>query len=262
MALADELRRAIEHDELELYYQPQVELSTGRIVGIEALLRWNHPERGVLSPGVFLGVAEKSGSIAALGRWVLDRACRQMKLWRDLGIAPPSIAINLSLSQLKGAKDLVQDVASAIQRWGLSGTDLEFDVTEATLAQATWTQNDVLTQLRQLGAKIAIDDFGTEYSSFDYLRTYKVNHLKIAQTYIAEAIGDPDRAATIHAILTLARELGIDVIAEGVESAEQRAFLSSIGAPVRAQGFYFSQPVPGDQAGDMLRRGSIQPKTT
>jgi diguanylate cyclase (GGDEF)-like protein/PAS domain S-box-containing protein len=259
MSLADDLRRAIEQDELELHYQPQVDLASGRIVGMEALLRWQHRERGDVPPATFLPVAEKTGCIAALGHWVLDRACAQMKTWRDQGIAPPNLAINLSLSQLKTGKELLQDFAAMTQKWQVPASDFEFDVTEATLAQTTLSQNDVLAQLRLLGAKIAIDDFGTEYSSFDYLRTYKVNHLKIAKPYLDQAIGDPDRAATIHAILTLARELGIGVIAEGVESEEQRSFLSSIGSSMKAQGYFYSRPVPSEQAQALLERGSIKP---
>ena len=262
VTLADDLRKAIDLSELELYYQPQVELSSGRIVGMEALIRWNHPERGLLPPGAFLPIAEKTGSFMAIGQWVLESACHQMRLWRDQNIAPPVIAINLSLAQLKAGHDLVRDVAATIKKWGLAGSDLEFDVTEATLAQTTWSQNDVLAQLRQLGTKIAIDDFGTEYSSFDYLRTYKVNHLKIAREFIDQAAKDPERAATIRAIISLARDLGIEVIAEGVETEEQRALLVSIGsATTKAQGFYFSKPVASEQAEALLRIGSIHPVT-
>jgi diguanylate cyclase (GGDEF)-like protein/PAS domain S-box-containing protein len=259
VTLADDLRNAVELDELELYYQPQVELSSGRIVGMEALIRWNHPQRGLLPPSMFLPIAEKTGTFVAVGHWVLDNACRQMKLWRDQGIAPPVIAINLSLSQLKTGRELVQDVAATIKKWGLSAADVEFDVTEATLAQTTWSQNDVLAQLRQLGARIAIDDFGTEYSSFDYLRTYDVGHLKIARSFIDQAAKDPERAATIRAIITLARELGVEVIVGGVETEEQHSLLVSIGSSIKAQGFYFSEPVASEQAQALLRSGSIHP---
>ena len=259
VALADELRQAIDRDELELYYQPQVELTSGRIVGMEALIRWNHPQRGLLSPAAFLPIAEKTGAMIAVGHWVLDHACHQLKLWRDQGVAPPVIAINLSVSQLKAGRDLVHDVGTTIEKWGLTGSDIEFDVTEATLAQATWTQNDVLVKLRQLGVRIAIDDFGTEYSSFDYLRTYAVNRLKIGPSFIDEATKHPDGAATIRAILSLARELGIEIIAEGVESEEQRSLLISINSATNAQGFYFSKPVAADQALALLKDGSIHP---
>jgi predicted signal transduction protein with EAL and GGDEF domain len=164
VTLAEDLRKAIDRDELELEYQPQVALSSRKIVGMEALVRWNHPTRGLLAPAVFIPIAEKTGTIMALGHWVLDRACRQLRLWRDAGLVLPVIGVNLSLSQLKTGHALLRDVTETIATWGLTASDLEFDVTEATLAQLTWTQNEVLPQLRQLGVKIAIDDFGSEYA--------------------------------------------------------------------------------------------------
>ena len=258
----DELRKAIDRDALALYYQPQVELASGRIVGMEALVRWNHPERGLLSAGEFIPVAEKTGSIVALGRWVLDRACRQMSLWRGQGMAPPVVAINLSLGQIKNGSELVRDVEQATARWGIDPSALEFDVTEATLAQLTWTQNDVLPRLRELGARIAIDDFGTEYSSFEYLRAYRVNHLKIAQSMLKRAVDDPASAATLRAIVSLAREARIGIIVEGVESEVQRHFLQSIGCATLAQGYYFSEAVGAARAGRLLRAGSIEPGAT
>jgi len=257
VTLGDELRKAIDRDELELYYQPQVELSSGKIVGMEALVRWNHPKRGLLNADVFIGIAEKTGSIVALGRWVLNEACRQMRLWRDQGMDAPVVAINLSLGQLKNGRELIRDVAEALAKWQLAPSDLEFDVTEATLAQMTWTHNDVLPQLRELGVRIAIDDFGTEYSSFEYLRAYRVNHLKIAQSMLKRAMNDPASAATIRAIVNLAREACIGIIVEGVETEAQRSFLNSTGPATLAQGYYFSEAVVADEAGKILRRGAI-----
>ncbi len=259
ITLGDELRKAIENDELELHYQPQVELSSGRIVGMEALVRWNHPQRGLLNAGAFIAVAEKTGSTIVLGRWVLNQACQQMRLWRDEGMAPPVIAINLSLGQLKSGNELVRDVISTVGKWQLQPSDLEFDVTEATLAQMTWTQNDVLPQLRALGVKIAIDDFGTEYSSFEYLRAYSVNHLKIAQSMLQRAIADPTSAATVRAIINLAREAHIGIIVEGLETEAQRTFLTSTGTATRAQGHYFSKAVDVAHANEILRTGTMGP---
>jgi diguanylate cyclase (GGDEF)-like protein/PAS domain S-box-containing protein len=257
--LSEDLRRALERDdELALYYQPQVELSSGRIVGMEALVRWNHPARGLLYPADFIPVAEKTGSVTALGAWVFERACSQLKAWQADGVAPPVVAVNLSLSELKTGRELVRNVTAVIKKWGLSASQIEFDVTEATLAQLTWTQNDVLEQLHQLGCRIAIDDFGAEYSSFNYLRAYAVNHVKIAQPFIRRAAEDPSRAATIRAIITLARELGIEVIAEGVETRDQRDLLMAIGSTA-AQGFYFSAAVDAGRAGELLSRGNVRP---
>jgi diguanylate cyclase (GGDEF)-like protein/PAS domain S-box-containing protein len=260
VTLTKDLKKALEEDQLELHYQPQVEVVSGKIVGMEALVRWHHATRGLLAPNVFIPIAEKSGAMMALGSWVLNQACRQMKLWRDEGVAPPVVAVNLSLAQLKNSRELLQDVVQTAARWELPLSNLEFDVTEATLAQVTLSQNDVLTRLRDLGAKVAIDDFGTEYSSFDYLRAYGVSHLKIAQRYISQATNDPDRATTIRAIINIARELGIGVIAEGVETEEQRALLVSTGSTTRAQGFYFSEAVDATRAGELLRQGFVKPR--
>jgi len=254
VTLADDLRKALDRDELELEYQPQFELASRAIVGMEALVRWNHPTRGLLTPNIFIPIAEKTGAMVALGRWVLDRACRQMRLWRDEGVAPPVIAVNLSLQQLKGGDEFVRGVTETIAKWELPPSDLEFDVTEATLAQLTWTQNEVLPKLREIGVKIAIDDFGSEYSSFDYVKAYRVNHLKIAQSFIKNSIGDPNSAATIRAIVNFARDVGIGVIAQGVETEQQRALLANTGSATQAQGFHFSKAVGAAYATSLLRQ--------
>jgi diguanylate cyclase (GGDEF)-like protein/PAS domain S-box-containing protein len=253
--LGRDLRVAIDREELELEYQPQIELSSQNIVGMEALVRWNHPSRGSLAPGFFIPIAEKTGSIVALGHWVLDRACRQMRLWRDEGLTLPQMAVNLSLFQLKQGRELVADVTNTIAKWGLKPADLEFDVTEATLAQLTWTHNDVLSQLRGLGVRIAIDDFGSEYSSFDYVKAHHVNHLKIARSFIRKSTSDPDSAAMIRAIINFANDIGVGVIAEGVETEQQCAMLTAADATTRAQGFHFSKAVPAADAAELLRSG-------
>jgi diguanylate cyclase (GGDEF)-like protein/PAS domain S-box-containing protein len=257
--LSAELRDAIEKGQLELYYQPQVEVVSGAIVGAEALIRWNHPTRGQLLPADFLPVAEQTGTIMPLGHWVLDRACRQMRQWRTEGVAPHVITINLSLAQLRNTRELVQDVVDALAKWDLMAGELEFDVTEATLAQLKWNRNDVLIQLRRLGVKIAIDDFGMEYSSFDYLKSYNVNHLKIARALIAEAVTNPDKADMVRVMIALARELGISVMAEGVETEQQRTLLIATGSPTKAQGFYFSEPVNATRFHALLEQRHIKP---
>lgn len=258
IALAADLRKAIECNELELEYQPQVELSSQNIVGMEALVRWNHPTRGVLAPGVFIPIAEKHGSIVALGQWVLDQACRQMRMWRDEGLNLPVIAVNLSLVQFKNAQELYRSITSTIAKWRLVPSDLEFDVTEATLAQLKWTKNEVLPQLRELGVKIAIDDFGSEYSSFDYVRAFGVNHLKIAQSFIKKSVDDAESAATIRAIVNFARDVGIGVIGQGVETEQQHALLASTGLGTQAQGFHFSKAVGAVRATEFLRQGRVR----
>jgi EAL domain-containing protein (putative c-di-GMP-specific phosphodiesterase class I) len=233
-----------------------VELCSQAIIGMEALIRWNHPTRGLLPPALFIPIAEKTGTMVPLGHWVLDAACRQMSCWRKEGLALPVVAVNLSLSQLKMGQELVRDVTETLAKWELDPWDLEFDVTEATLAQLTWMQNQVLPTLRELGVKIAIDEFGSEYSTFDYVRAYRVNHLKISQSFINRSTTDPESAATIRAMVNFAQDIGIGIIALGVETEEQRDWLSSADTK-HAQGFHFSKAVSAEKAGELLRQGHI-----
>jgi len=182
-----------------------------------------------------------------------------MRLWRDAGVAPPVVAINIALSQLKGGQDFVHDIMDTLEKWGLTPKDIELDVTEATLAHMEWTHNDALTQLQKIGVKIALDDFGTEYSSLDYVKAYHVSHLKIGQSFISRAMRDPAHATTVKAIIDLAHGFGIDVIAEGVDTEDQRDLLLSIDKTTKGQGLYFSKAVKLNQATDMLRLKTIQP---
>ncbi|MHB8884527.1 MAG: putative bifunctional diguanylate cyclase/phosphodiesterase [Methylovirgula sp.] len=257
VAIGEELRNALALNELELYYQPQVALTSGQIVGMEALIRWNHPTRGLLAPGVFLPIAEKTGTMLAIGQWVLDKACQQMFLWRRAGIAPPIVAVNLSLAQLKTANEFIQFVAATLKKWDLAATDLELDVTESILAHAALSQNDVIERLQKLGINIAIDDFGTQYSSLDYLKVYRVSRLKISRLMIDAATKHPNNGATVRAIMSIARELGIEVIAQGVESEAQWSFLTATSPTTKVQGFYYSEPVPAARASELLTRGEI-----
>jgi EAL domain-containing protein (putative c-di-GMP-specific phosphodiesterase class I) len=255
VTLSNDLRKAIENAELELYYQPQVELRSRRIVGMEAYVRWHHPERGRLAAAEFVPIAEKTGSIIPLGQWVLENACAQMRAWRDEGVNPPVVTINLSLAQLKNGAELIKDVRAAIAKWRLEPVDLNFDVTEAMLAQLTLMRNDVLRELRGIGVGISIDDFGSQYSSLDYLRTYHINHLKITSGFMDSAGQDPERATTVRAIVNFARELGIGVVTEGVETEDQLGVSNSTS--IIAQGLYFSDALDAEHAQALLRQGSI-----
>jgi diguanylate cyclase (GGDEF)-like protein len=259
LQLADALRGAIERNELEMRYQPQVELASGRIVGMEALLRWNHPTRGVLLPEDFLPIAEKYGLMQQLGRWVLGEACHQMSRWRAQQMAVPVVAINVALAQIRMGREFVRDVMDALTRWALNPSDIELDVTELVLARSTLTQNGVLEELRQLGVRIAIDNFGAQYSSLDYLRNYRVSRLKIARGMVAAADAEPGGGAMIRAILSLARELGIEVVAEGVETESQCRLLVDASAHAQGQGFYFSHAVSAEDTMNMLRTGVMMP---
>jgi EAL domain-containing protein (putative c-di-GMP-specific phosphodiesterase class I) len=224
---------------------------------MEALVRWNHSTRGYLAPEIFIPIAERTGVIVKLGQWVLNQAYRQMRLWRDEGIVLPLIAINLSRHQVNAGQTLVRDVKETVAKWGLAASDLEFDVTEATLAHLRWAQNDTLSRLRELGVKIAIDDFGSEYSSFDYVKAFGMNHLKISQSYVNRSTQDPQSAATIRAIVHFARDIGIDVIAQGVETEKQRDLLFSAPSTVQAQGVHSSKAVGAVRAGELLRQGCV-----
>jgi EAL domain-containing protein (putative c-di-GMP-specific phosphodiesterase class I) len=189
--------------------------------------------------------------IQAMGRWVLDGACQQMATWRKAGMDVPVIAINVSLAQIKMGRDFVRDVKECLARWDLAPSDLELDVTELILARTTLSQSNVLDELRSLGVGIAIDDFGAQYSSLDYLRTYQVTRLKIARPIIASAaLGG---SAMVRAILSLANELGVDVIAEGVETSDQRDILSAGNAAAKAQGFFFSPALPAEKMNEILQ---------
>jgi diguanylate cyclase (GGDEF)-like protein/PAS domain S-box-containing protein len=257
VSLSEDLRAALERGgELEVHYQPQVEIASGRIVGVEALVRWNHPKRGQIMPPDFIGVAEKTGTITALGRWVLDESCRQMSCWRNEGIAPPVIAVNISSVQFKTNSEFAKEVAEIVAKWGLSPSDLELELTESVLMETTQEHGGLLEHIRQSGMRISIDDFGTGYSSLDYLRNYQINRLKIAQQFIFGLPSNSGDVAITRATIILAHEFGIEVIAEGVETAEQAAFLVSLGCKY-AQGYYFSRPVPADRATLLLRQGRI-----
>ena len=251
VSIAEELRAGIDRDELELYYQPQVTVATGQIVGVEALVRWNHPRLGQLTPGAFLPAAERTGVIVPLGAWVLDKACRQFRQWRDQGVEPPVISVNLSGSQLKLGRDFYHDVQKTLLKWGLAPRDLEFDVPESVLSDAFGANPDVLQKLHELGVRIAIDDFGAEYTSIGRLKAYQIKRLKIAPQLIKSMTFNPADAGAVRLMLHLASQLGIEIIAKSVETEEQQAFLLSTAEGANAQGFFYSKPL-ARRAGDGL----------
>jgi len=250
--IGSDLHRAIERDEFELYYQPQVDLVSGRTVGLEALIRWNHPTRGLLMPSTFIPIAESNGSILPIGEWLIDRACRQFKLWRDQGIAPPVVAVNISAAQFRLAGDLDRIVTEGLAKSDLAANQLELELTESVLMETTQKHREAFKRLRRIGVRLAIDDFGTGYSSLDYLRSFHVSRLKIDGRFIHDVTTNPDDAIIVRATISLGRELGIEVLAEGVETAEQQAFLISAGCKV-AQGNYFGEPMSVDRASAWLQ---------
>jgi EAL domain-containing protein (putative c-di-GMP-specific phosphodiesterase class I) len=250
------LREAITSGQLFLVYQPQVEIATGRITGVEALVRWRHPTRGVLGPNLFIPAAESSGLIAALGRWVLRDACRRTKEWLDAGVAPEVTAVNLSAVQFKRSHELESDIAAILAETGLPPNRLELELTETVLMTASREHNAVLERLRQGGVRLAIDDFGVGYSSLDYLRRFPVDRIKIAQEFVEQITTVSGSAAIVKATIGLARELGIDVIAEGIDSPAQLALLSSWGCR-EGQGFYLARPLLPQDLLPLLTDGNI-----
>ena len=256
--LAEELRTAIEHKELELHYQTQVEIRSGRIVGLEALVRWNHPTRGAIPPSIFIPIAEQTGGIAALGQWVLARACRQFREWEDEGITMPRLAVNVSGGQLRRPSEFESDVAESFALWGIPRHAIELELTESVLMDVTPKQSDALDRLRQLGATIAIDDFGTGYSSLKFLTTYPVQRLKIAHDLIAGITTDSRSAVVVRSSIRLAHDLGIEVIAEGVERADQAVFCSKPGVNMR-RAITIAGPCPPITSLKLLSRTNTMP---
>ncbi len=253
MAIGEDLRHAVERDELELYYQPQIDLQTGRIVGLEALIRWHHPREGFLLPDTFIPIAETDGSIVTIGEWVIAQACRQIRAWKDRHIAPPAVAVNLSGVQFKLAAQIDRIVVGLLDRYNLPPECLELELTETVLLETTQRHNEVFSRLRQIGVRIAIDDFGTGYSSLDYLRSFRVSRLKIDRRFIIDVASNADDAAIVRATIRLANELGIEVLAEGVETVAQRDFLVAAGCKL-AQGYLFGRPQPAATATELLKR--------
>ncbi len=258
ITIGRELREAIAREQFFLMYQPQVDIATGCLVGLEALVRWRHPTKGVVGPGRFIPATERNGLIVPLGRWIMRDACRQTRQWLDAGIAPPLIAINLSAMQFKMPLELERDIIATVAEAGLPPRLLELELTEGVLMDASRDHNDVLLRLRENGYRIAVDDFGSGYSSLDYLRRYPVDRIKIAQTFIADIGVKAGSDAIVRAALGLARELGIEVVVEGVETARQLELLKSWGGRI-VQGYYFAKPLPVPEATALLRTGKIAP---
>jgi diguanylate cyclase (GGDEF)-like protein/PAS domain S-box-containing protein len=239
--LQGQLRNALKNDEFILHYQPQVDIVSGRIVGAEALVRWQHPELGLIPPARFIPLAERSGLIIQIGEWVLNEACRQACVWRDHG-STLLMAVNLSALQFKRG-NLLETVTAALVQSGLSADLLELELTESILLQDVDVAIITLHRMREMGVKLSIDDFGTGYSSLSYLKRLGVNKLKIDQSFVRDLAENSDSAAIVRAIIQLGHTLALTVIAEGVEEADQLAFLRNNGCD-EVQGYYYSRPVP------------------
>ena len=242
-------RRAIDREEFCLRYQPIVSLADGRVMGFEALLRWQHPERGFISPLDFIPVAEETGLIVAIGRWVLTQACQQMRAWQEQQQLPAHFTISINLSSKQFAQpNFIEQMAGSLRDAGLEPNRLKLEITESMVIENIDTTAEMLTQLRALGVELSIDDFGTGYSSLSYLHRFPINTLKIDRSFISQ-MHSTENAEIVRTIITLARSLEMDVVAEGVETAEQLEQLRALGCDY-AQGYIFSRPL---EAGDATR---------
>ena len=249
--IESDLRKALEHGQFVLYFQPQVDIRTGHIIGAEALIRWNHPTAGLISPAKFIPIAEESGLIIPLGEWILNEACRQNLAWQKAGLTPISIAVNLSAVQFR-QPNLCQLIGRVLSDTGLDPHYLELELTEGLVMSNTDSAIATLNGFKEMGVHISIDDFGTGYSSLSYLKHFPIDYLKIDQSFIRDITANPDDAAITTAIINMAQGLNLRTIAEGVETAEQLKFLRLHSCDV-VQGYYFSKPVPATEFADILQ---------
>ncbi|WP_088832518.1 putative bifunctional diguanylate cyclase/phosphodiesterase [Paenibacillus tyrfis] len=255
LTLESELRRALANNELLLHYQPQINIATGCIVGFEALVRWQHPERGLVAPGEFIPFAEDSGLIVPIGEWALKEACRQNKQWQDAGLEVVPVSVNLSIRQFM-QHQLCAKIGRTLRETGLDPGLLELEITESCTMDVDYA-SDLLHELKKLGVKISIDDFGTGYSSLSYLKKFPIDKLKIDRSFVRDIMTDPNDAAIVASIIAMTRHLNMEVIAEGVETEEQLRFLHENECHL-IQGFYLSPPLAVPDAECLMKLYSAQ----
>ena len=239
LQMTSELRHALQEEQFFLVYQPQVDPADGSVKGVEALARWRHPLRGVLPPSAFLAMIEEIGLIGEFGLWVLNEACRQMRLWTDLALPIAKVAINVAPAQLKDS--FVGEVDAAIRKWGIAPACLELEITEGALESGE-TARRITAGLRVLGVQLAVDDFGTGYSSLSHIKLFPITCFKIDKSFVDGIPGNAADVAIVRAILTLGSSFKVDIVAEGVETVEQMEFLRNEGVS-NIQGFYFARPM-------------------
>jgi EAL domain-containing protein (putative c-di-GMP-specific phosphodiesterase class I) len=253
--MENSLRHALERDEFLFHYQPKVDLATGRIIGMEALIRWKNPEWGLISPAEFIPLAEETGLIVQIGEWVLLKACAQNKAWQRAGLPSIQMAVNVSGRQFHN-QALSQQVAKALQEAGLDPQYLELELTESMIMKNAEITLKTLDELDALGVELTVDDFGTGYCSLSYLKRFPVHTLKIDRSFVRDLSTDPDDAAIVTAIITLAHSLKVKVLAEGVETIEQLEFLRSLKCD-QIQGDLFSKPLPAEEITKRWKEGWI-----
>ena len=252
LKLESALRRAVERDELVLHYQPQVDLRSGEIIGLEALVRWQHPELGLVFPGAFIGLAEETGLIVPIGDWVMREACRQNREWQQAGLPKVPVAVNLSAKQF--VSDITDKVAGNLAQTGLDPKYLELELTESLSMDDPETTISILRRLKHMGVCLSIDDFGTGYSNLNYLKRFPLDKLKLDQSFVRELICDPDDLAISRAVIAMAHTLRLKIIAEGVETEGQRCLLALNGCD-EIQGYLFSRPLDAATCAQYLQTG-------
>src|SRR6202521_3591937 len=252
-SLEGSLRRAIEREEFLLHYQPKVNLDTGEITGVEALIRWQQPDRGLVPPSQFVPIAEDCGLIVQIGRWVLREACRQARAWQNAGLPPVPIAVNVSAVEFRD-KDFVEGVRAILSETGLEARYLELELTEGVLMENAESTDAVLQELKMMGVHLAVDDFGTGYSSLSYLRQFPIDVLKIDQSFVHQMTADLDNSSIVSAIINMGKSLKHLVVAEGIETQEQRAYLQAQHC-AEGQGYLFSRPLAAAQFAHLLQMG-------
>jgi len=258
MVVERHLRHALEKKQLKIHYQPQIELINGRIVGIEALLRWNSPDLGLVPPDRFIPVAEETGLIVPIGEWVLKTCCEQNKAWQDAGLTPVTISVNLSARQLQ-KKNLSGVIAGILQESGLKPCFLELEIVESMVMQNVESALAIMNELKGLGIQLAMDDFGTGYSSLSYLKRFPFDKLKIDLSFVRDIMVDPESAAIARTIIAMAHNLNLRAIAEGVETKEQLEYLRLHDCD-EIQGYYVSPPVTAHEFEALLRKDQwLQP---
>jgi len=246
-----ELRRAVSEGEFVLHYQPLVALDTGKIRGVEALVRWQHPTYGLVLPGEFVALAEHTGLIAPIGRWVLEEACHQVRLWQDRHPSNPPLAlsVNVSAHQLR-RPNLVEEVFGVLKSTGLAPHHLRLEITESVAVHDT-SSAAALQRLKGAGIGLVMDDFGTGYSNLSYLKRLPIDTLKIDRSYVNGLASGTEDTAIVHATVAFAKALDLAVVAEGIENDEQRAWLAELGCEL-GQGYYFAKPLPSDEVAELL----------
>ena len=252
-SLEGELRRALEREEFVLHYQPKMNLETGAIIGAEALIRWIHPDRGLVSPAQFIPIAEDSGLIVPIGRWVLREACKQARAWMDAGLPPIPMAVNISSIEFRNPNFLAS-VRTILKETRWDPHHLEIEMTESLLMQNSDSSASVLQALKTMGVQLALDDFGTGYSSLSYLKRFPIDVLKVDQSFVRDISTNSSDAAIIEAIISMGKSLKQRVIAEGIETQEQLTFLRGHHCD-EGQGYYFSPPVVAEQFALLLGTG-------